>query len=44
MEDCVELIGWFETSYRQSLNMLTADPFDFDRSEKRYSVKGNKIS
>jgi hypothetical protein len=44
LEDCVELIGWLETSYRQSLNMVTADPFDFDRSEKRYSVKGNKIS
>lgn len=43
-EDCIELINWLGTSYRQSLNAVMADPFDFDRSEKRYSVKGNKIS
>jgi hypothetical protein len=44
MKDCVSLIDWIETSHHKSLNTVTADPFDFDRSEKRYSVKGNKIS
>lgn len=44
IEKCADLIDWLETSYRRSLNVVTADPFDFDRSEKRYSVKGNKIS
>jgi hypothetical protein len=38
------LIDWLQKSFRESLNTITADPFDFDRSEERYSVKGNKIS
>jgi len=41
---CVDLIDWFPKSFPKSKNMVTADPFYFDRSEKRYSVKGNKIS
>jgi hypothetical protein len=44
LKNCVSLINWLETSYQQSLNTVTADPFDFDRCEKRYSAKDNKIS
>jgi hypothetical protein len=41
---CADLIDWLERSFGKSLNMIAGDPFDFDESEKRYSVKGNKIS
>lgn len=42
--DAAKLIEWLEESFKESVNTVVADPFDFDRSEKRYSVKGNKIS
>jgi hypothetical protein len=41
---CLGLTDWLQTSFRESLNTVTADPFDFDRSDERYSVKDNKIS
>ena len=44
LDACVGLIDWLQTSFSHSLNMVVADPFDFARSEKRYSVNGNKIS
>jgi hypothetical protein len=40
----VPLIEWLRSSFRDSINVVNADPFDFHRSEKRYSVKDNKIS
>ena len=41
---CVGLINWLQTSLLESLNRVTADPFDFENSEKRYSAGDNKIS
>jgi hypothetical protein len=40
----VGLINWLQTSLLESLNRVTADPFDFENSEKRYSAGDNKIS
>ena len=40
---CIGLINWLQTSFRNSLNQVMADPFNFDVSEKRYSVGNNKI-
>ncbi len=44
IEKCAGVIDWLEGTFQRSLNTVAADPFDFARSEKRYSVKGNKIS
>jgi hypothetical protein len=41
---CDALIKWLQTSFRKSFNTVVADPFDFSSSEKRFSVKGNKIT
>lgn len=41
---CACLIDWLHSSFRNSLNQVEADPFDFDKSEKRYSAGDNKIS
>lgn len=37
------LIAWLERTYGNSLNVVLADPFDFDSSGQRYSVRDNKI-
>jgi hypothetical protein len=44
LEDCKELISWLYVNFRSSLNMVLADPFDFAKSDKRYSAATNKIS
>jgi hypothetical protein len=44
LDDCVGLVNWIEKSFYKSLNKVMADPFDFDRSEKRYSGEGSKIT
>ena len=41
---CDALIKWLQTSFGKSFNTVVADPFDFSSSEKRFSVKGNKIT
>jgi hypothetical protein len=41
---CDTLIKWLQTCFRKSFNTVVADPFDFSSSEKRFSVKGNKIT
>ncbi len=41
---CADLFKWLHGSCGQSLNMLKADPFDFDKSDARYSAANNKIS
>lgn len=38
------LVNWLEDTYSDCLNMVIADPFNFDHSEAHYSVKTNKIS
>jgi Nucleotide modification associated domain 2 len=45
--DCkiaARLIEWLHNSFRESLNQVIADPFDFSDSEKRYSASNNKVS
>jgi hypothetical protein len=40
---CAALIEWLHASFSQALNLVSADPFDFNSSEKRYSAHDNKI-
>ena len=42
-ESCEELISWI-ASHRDAANMVLADPFDFKKSEKRYTGKGNTVA
>lgn len=39
-----KLVEWLENSYSTSLNRVSADPFDFDKSEAHYSVETNKMT
>lgn len=41
---CSEMIAWLYQTFGKALNKVVDAPFDFGTSEKRYSVKGNKIS
>jgi hypothetical protein len=41
---CDALINWLQMTFKKSFNTVVADPFDFSSSEKRFSVKGNKIT
>ncbi len=41
--ECKELLNWISHTFRASLNLVMADPFDFASSHKRYSVAGNRI-
>jgi len=41
---CVGLIDWLHNTFGDSLNTVKADPFDFDKSEARFSTANNKIS
>src|ERR1044072_6146664 len=43
-EICSDLIHWLESSFLDSLNQVTSDPFDFSDSEKRYSAGDNKVT
>ncbi|MGH7982219.1 MAG: hypothetical protein ACREFF_03620 [Candidatus Udaeobacter sp.] len=38
-----KLIEWLCVNFSSSLNLVAADPFNFDQSEKRYSGEGSKI-
>lgn len=40
---CVGLINWLEAGHHDALNLVTAPPFDFDQSNRRYSGHGSKI-
>ena len=42
--ECVEILAWLHQAFGESLNLVIADPFDFDSSEKRYSIRDNKVS
>jgi Nucleotide modification associated domain 2 len=37
------LLDWLQSNFPNSINELTADPFDFAESGRRYSGKGSKI-
>ncbi len=39
-----ELIDWLEENYSDLLNLVVADPFDFDKNEVHYSVETNKMT
>jgi len=39
-----KLVKWIEDNFSDSLNLVLADPFNFDKSEAHYSVNTNKIS
>lgn len=38
------IVKWIEDEYKDSLNRVVSDPFNFDKSEAHYSVKTNKIT
>jgi hypothetical protein len=44
IDRCSQLISWLETTHRQSLNIVSGRPFDFDISDRRYSGRGSKIA
>jgi len=43
-ETTARLIGWLHISFLESLNQVISDPFNFNDSEKRYSVINDKIA
>jgi hypothetical protein len=42
-ESSCELIDWI-TSHREAANAILANPFDFNKSEKRYTGRGSSVS
>lgn len=38
------LIKWLEDNFLETLNLVKADPYDFDKSESHYSVNTNRIT
>ena len=40
---CSDLLAWLHCTFGDSLNLVLADPFDFENSSKRYSVGDNTI-
>ena len=40
---CAPLLKWLHESFERTLNIVSAEPFDFENSEVRYSVKDNKV-
>ena len=40
---CAPLLKWLHESFERTLNIVSAEPFDFKNSEVRYSVKDNKV-
>jgi hypothetical protein len=43
-EKAARLMEWLQHSFSEYLNQVIGDPFDFEKSEKRYSAGSNKIS
>jgi hypothetical protein len=41
--DCMALLDWIAT-HREAANMISADPYDFKESEKRYTGKGSAVA
>jgi hypothetical protein len=37
------LVIWLSTSFRTALNRLQGDPFDFEQSSSRYSLRRNRV-
>jgi hypothetical protein len=38
-----KLVGWIESRFGKARNLVSADPFDFDKSGARYSAKTNRL-
>ena len=43
LDQCHELLQWI-TSHREAANKVLADPFDFRKSEMRYTGLGSKVA
>lgn len=41
--DCQPLLEWLDATFHGHENLVLADPFDFERSERRYSAGDNRI-
>jgi hypothetical protein len=41
LDKCQELFSWIYFNFSDSINLMVAKPFDFDRSHLRYSVETN---
>lgn len=40
---CAAVVSWLVTHYQRLRNTVSADPFDFDQSARRYLGKGNSL-
>ncbi len=40
---CSTFLRWLSTDFKNTRNIVTGDPFDFDQSDKRYSGKGSSL-
>ncbi|MEI6947329.1 hypothetical protein V9K67_09055 [Paraflavisolibacter sp. H34] len=40
----IKLVDWVEEEYKDRLNLVLSDPFDFHRSHSHYSTKTNRIT
>jgi hypothetical protein len=41
---CSKILSWLERRFSHCLNQVVNDPFDFNRSNARYSVKTDKVT
>lgn len=44
IQQAAPLVDWLFETYANSINLILADPFDFDKSEAHYSVNTNRIT
>lgn len=44
LRQCERLLGWLQEKFGDHLNEVLGDPFDFDRSDARYSVETDRVS
>lgn len=44
LEQAAEIIRWLEDNHESALNLVSGDPYNFDRSEAHYSVANNRIT
>lgn len=44
LTDCERVLGWLHGAYGGSINYIIGDPFEFDSSERRYSVDNDRVT
>lgn len=44
LDQATHIIQWLESHQSDALNLVSSDPFNFDKSEAHYSVFNNKIT